>query len=64
MIFSNTAIIAFQDLVGFGSDARMNIPGVAEKNWRFRTTEETVDAVDTAYYKKINRIFKRDYKVL
>ena len=61
---SNTVIIAFQDLCGFGSDARMNIPGVADKNWRFRTTEETVDAVDTAYYKKINRIFKRDYKVL
>ena len=51
-------------MCGFGSDARMNIPGVADKNWRFRTTEETVDAVDTAYYKKINRIFKRDYKVL
>lgn len=61
---SNTAIIAFQDLCGFGSDARMNIPGVADKNWRFRTTEETVDAVDTEYYKKINRIFKRDYKVI
>lgn len=61
---SNTAIISFQDLCGFGSDARMNIPGVADKNWRFRTTAETVDAVDTAYYKKINRIFKRDYKVI
>lgn len=61
---SNTAIIAFQDLCGFGSDARMNIPGVADKNWRFRTTNETVDAVDTAYYKKINHIFKRDYKVI
>lgn len=61
---SNTAVIAFQDLCGFGSDARMNIPGIADKNWRFRTTKETIDSVDEAYYKKINRIFKRDYKVI
>lgn len=60
---SNTAIIAFQDMCGFGSDARMNIPGVAEKNWRFRTTSETVAAVDINYYKKINRIFKRDNSI-
>ena len=61
---SNTAIISFQDLCGFGSDARMNIPGIAEKNWLFRTTTETIDNVDTAYYKKINSVFKRNYQVL
>lgn len=60
---SNTAIIAFQDMCGFGSDARMNIPGVADKNWRFRTTKETIDSVDINYFKKINRIFKRDNSV-
>lgn len=60
---SNTAIISFQDMCGFGSDARMNIPGVADKNWRFRTTAETVDSVDAAYYKSINSIFKRNYKI-
>lgn len=61
---SNTAIISFQDLCGFGSDARMNIPGVADKNWRFRTTDETIDGIDFEYYKKINRLFKREYKVI
>lgn len=56
---SDTAMIAFQDMCGFGSDARMNIPGVPEKNWRFRTTKETIDSVDKEYFKKINSVFKR-----
>lgn len=53
------AVIAFQDLCGFGSDARMNVPGRADGNWLFRTTKETIDQIDKAYYQKINRIFKR-----
>lgn len=53
------SIISFQDMCGFGSDARMNTPGKAEGNWLFRTTGEMIDMVDSEYYKKINRIFKR-----
>ncbi len=56
---SDTAVIAFQDMCGFGSDARMNIPGVPEKNWRYRTTAETINAMDSEYFKKINTLFKR-----
>lgn len=58
---SNVAIIAFQDMCGFGSDARMNIPGVPEKNWRFRTTAETIDNVDIEYFKHINALYRRMY---
>ncbi len=60
---SNTAMISFQDMCGFGSDARMNIPGVPEKNWRFRTTAETIAAVDKEYFKKINSLYRRTYPV-
>lgn len=60
---SNVAIIAFQDMCGFGSDARMNIPGVPEKNWRFRTTRETIDSMDTEYFKHINSLYRRMYPV-
>ncbi|MBE6756214.1 MAG: 4-alpha-glucanotransferase [Ruminococcaceae bacterium] len=60
---SNTAIIAFQDMCGFGSDARMNIPGVPEKNWRYRTTKETIDNVDFDYFRKLNSVFRRTYPV-
>ena len=33
------AVIPHQDLVGVGSDCRMNRPGVGEGNWRFRVTD-------------------------
>ena len=56
---SVVAMIAFQDMCGFGSDARMNIPGVPEKNWRFRTTQETIDNIDAGYFRKINSLFRR-----
>lgn len=60
---SNTAIIAFQDMCGFGSDARMNIPGVPEKNWRFRTTRQTIDSIDSEYFRRINSLYRRTYPV-
>ena len=50
-------------MCGFGSDARMNIPGVPEKNWRFRTTRETIDSIDTDYFKHINSLYRRMYPV-
>lgn len=56
---ADTVIIAFQDLCGFGSDARLNTPGVADGNWLFRTTSETIACADKEYYKKINRLFRR-----
>ena len=58
---ANTVIIAFQDLCGFGADARMNIPGVPEKNWRFRTTQETIDGIDQSYFQRINALYRRVY---
>lgn len=60
---SNTAVISFQDMCGFGSDARMNIPGVPEKNWRFRTTSDTINSVDVEYFRKINSVYRRTYPV-
>lgn len=60
---SNVAIVALQDMCGFGSDARMNIPGVPDKNWRFRTTADTIDSIDTSYFKHINALYRRMYPV-
>ena len=33
---ADTAIVPAQDLLGLGSDARMNRPGTASGNWRWR----------------------------
>lgn len=38
------AVIPLQDLLGFGSDCRMNTPGVAEGNWRWRCAEHYLSA--------------------
>ncbi len=56
---SKLAIIPFQDMCGFGNDARMNIPGDDNGNWRYRTTVETIRGIDKEYFKKLNRTFRR-----
>jgi 4-alpha-glucanotransferase len=38
------AIAPLQDLLNLGSEGRMNVPGQAEGNWRWRCTEEMLDA--------------------
>lgn len=53
------AMISFQDMCGFGSDARMNRPGVAEGNWLYRAGKDAVNSVDEEYYKYINRLYRR-----
>ncbi|MDA0267549.1 MAG: 4-alpha-glucanotransferase [Cyanobacteria bacterium] len=39
---ANQAIVPLQDLLGLGSDARMNTPGEPEGNWAWRYRPETV----------------------
>ena len=56
---AETAVIPFQDMCGFGSDARMNTPGDDSGKWLFRTTRETIDNIDKDYFSAINRIFRR-----
>jgi 4-alpha-glucanotransferase len=36
---ADTVIFPVQDILGLGSEARMNVPGVAENNWRWRLRE-------------------------
>jgi 4-alpha-glucanotransferase len=36
MSVANTAIFPLQDLLGLGTEARMNVPGTAAGNWEFR----------------------------
>ncbi len=42
---SNTAIIPMQDFLSLGSEARMNIPGVTEGNWKWRLTSIPDDSL-------------------
>ncbi|MFU8796568.1 MAG: 4-alpha-glucanotransferase [Dehalococcoidia bacterium] len=46
MSVADTAIIPVQDVLGLGSEARMNLPGTARGNWRWRFTFDMLtDAV-------------------
>jgi len=40
MSVADTAIFPMQDVLGLGSEARMNTPSVARGNWRWRVTPE------------------------
>jgi len=39
---SALAIAPFQDVLGLGAEARMNVPGAAGGNWRWRCTRDTL----------------------
>jgi len=61
-IFSSSAgliIFPVQDLLLYGSDTRLNVPGRAEGNWAYRITKEQLDGIDTEKYKKLNKIYNR-----
>ena len=56
---SELFIMPIQDILGFGSDTRLNIPGKADGNWQFRTVWEQINSIDKNKYKKYNWIYNR-----
>ena len=52
-------IVPIQDLCGFGSDTKMNQPGIANGNWAFRITEEALSQIDRKWIESINDIYRR-----
>ena len=58
---ADTAIVAVQDMCGFGKDARMNIPGTMGENWTWRISADALSMIDQNYYRQINDIYRRYY---
>lgn len=56
---AGTVIMPVQDLLCYGSDTRLNVPGRAEGNWQYRITKEQLDSIDAHKYKKLNNLYKR-----
>ena len=52
-------VIPIQDILKFGADTRMNIPGSPEGNWRYRITKEQLDTVDRGRYRYYNELYSR-----
>jgi 4-alpha-glucanotransferase len=56
---ANTAIFPFQDLLGLGSDTRMNKPSVADGNWNWRYRAEAVNTDVSAKLKYLTSLYGR-----
>ena len=61
---ANLAIIPIQDICGFGGDTRLNVPSIAQGNWRFRITMTALTEIDRVYYSSLNKIYNRNNRAL
>ena len=59
---ADTAIIPMQDLLGLGSDARMNLPGRESGNWSFRFSWDQIDPQMLARLKNMVELYGRGPK--
>ncbi len=58
------AIIPLQDVLGFGSDCRMNIPSTTTGNWVWRCAPEFLTAEVSAWLRRMTGLFNRLPKAL
>ncbi|MBQ2964198.1 MAG: 4-alpha-glucanotransferase [Clostridia bacterium] len=56
---ADTVILPIQDLLGYGSDTRLNIPGKADGNWQYRVTAEQIASIDKNRWKRLNYLYRR-----
>ena len=53
------AVVPLQDVLGFGGDCRMNTPGVAQGNWRWRCAPEFLSEAAANYLAEMVARFNR-----
>ncbi|MEI6740443.1 MAG: 4-alpha-glucanotransferase [Gemmatimonadaceae bacterium] len=56
---ADTVLLPMQDLLGLGSEARMNLPGRPAGNWRFRFRWEQLTPTITARLRDLTRLYDR-----
>jgi 4-alpha-glucanotransferase len=56
---ANQAIVPFQDVLGLGTDARMNVPGVPNGNWEWRYRPEAVNSELSDRLRRLTETFGR-----
>lgn len=59
MSVADTVIIPLQDVLGLGSEARMNYPGSAMGNWRWRFTPEMLTDKIKGRLKEVTGLYER-----
>ncbi|MBW4050350.1 MAG: 4-alpha-glucanotransferase [Proteobacteria bacterium] len=53
------AVIPAQDLLGLGSEARLNTPGTVQGNWRWRLPSGALTPQLAAHFAQLNRMYGR-----
>ena len=53
------AIVPLQDALNLGNETRMNVPGRADGNWRWRCTEEMVSSCAFEWLRDLTSISDR-----
>ncbi len=56
---ADTSIIPLQDLLGFGNDCRMNIPGTKEGNWQWRCADRFISNELADWFYEVTAFFNR-----
>ncbi len=56
---ADTAVIPLQDVLGLGSEARMNVPGTAAGNWRWRCRPGVLTGVLAARLRELTTMYDR-----
>ena len=61
LLASHASLVMFplQDILRYGADTRMNIPGNPDGNWRIRFTEEQINSIDRDKFKYFNSLYGR-----
>ncbi|MGD0339570.1 MAG: 4-alpha-glucanotransferase [Bacteroidota bacterium] len=56
---ADIAVIPLQDVIGLGSDGRMNFPGTIEGNWEWRFTWDKIESRATNKLYKLTELYGR-----
>lgn len=56
---AETAVVPFQDFFALGKEARMNLPGTVEGNWKWRTASERLNEKKAEEIRSLCREFSR-----
>ena len=56
---ADLTVFPVQDLLFYGSDTRLNIPGKSAGNWSYRVTKEQIDGIDRERLMRWNRLYGR-----
>jgi len=53
------AVVPMQDVLGLGSEARLNTPGTVKGNWAWRLPENALNPELAQHFAQLNRVFGR-----